>query len=41
MQYPAPGEPDLARRITDDLQAAGFLAQAVDGAALITASGCR
>jgi 4,5-DOPA dioxygenase extradiol len=30
MQYPAPGEPDLARRITDDLQAAGFLAQAVD-----------
>jgi 4,5-DOPA dioxygenase extradiol len=30
MQYPAPGEPNLARRITDDLQAAGFLAQAVD-----------
>ncbi|MBU2485558.1 MAG: dioxygenase [Alphaproteobacteria bacterium] len=30
MQYPAPGEPVLARRIADDLQAAGFPARAVD-----------
>ena len=30
MQYPAPGEPALARRIADDLQAAGFPARAVD-----------
>lgn len=30
MQYPAPGEPDLARRIAGDLQAAGFAARAVD-----------
>lgn len=30
MQYPAPGEPELARRIADDLQAAGFPARAVD-----------
>ena len=30
MQYPAPGEPDLARRIAGDLQAAGFPARAVD-----------
>jgi 4,5-DOPA dioxygenase extradiol len=27
---PAPGEPELARRIADDLQAAGFPARAVD-----------
>lgn len=30
MQYPAPGEPELAQRITGDLQAAGFSARAVD-----------
>ncbi|MCZ4288735.1 DODA-type extradiol aromatic ring-opening family dioxygenase [Hoeflea alexandrii] len=30
MQYPAPGEPELARRIAGDLQAAGFPARAVD-----------
>lgn len=30
MQYPAPGEPVLARRIADDLQVAGFPARAVD-----------
>lgn len=30
MQYPAPGEPDLARRIADDLEAAGFDARSVD-----------
>lgn len=30
MQYPAPGEPALARRIAGDLQAAGFPARAVD-----------
>jgi 4,5-DOPA dioxygenase extradiol len=41
MQYPAPGEPKLARRIADDLQAAGFLARRWTGVALIMASGCR
>lgn len=30
MQYPAPGEPELARRIAGDLEAAGFAARAVD-----------
>ncbi|WP_417415372.1 DODA-type extradiol aromatic ring-opening family dioxygenase [Hoeflea sp.] len=30
MQYPAPGEPELARRIVSDLQAAGFAAKAMD-----------
>ena len=30
MQYPAPGEPELARRIAGDLLAAGFAARAVD-----------
>ena len=30
MQYPAPGEPDLARRIVGDLQAAGFVAKAME-----------
>lgn len=30
MQYPAPGEPNLARRIADDLEAEGFAARAVD-----------
>jgi 4,5-DOPA dioxygenase extradiol len=30
MQYPAPGAPDLARRIAGDLQAAGFAARAID-----------
>ena len=30
MQYPAPGEPQLARRIAADLQAAGFNSRAVD-----------
>jgi 4,5-DOPA dioxygenase extradiol len=29
MQYPAPGAPDLARRIVSDLEAAGFAARAV------------
>lgn len=30
IQYPAPGEPNLARRIADDLEAEGFAARAVD-----------
>jgi len=30
MQYPAPGEPDLAQRIASDLQAAGFAAKAME-----------
>jgi len=30
MRYPAPGEPELARRIASDLQAVGFAARAVD-----------
>jgi 4,5-DOPA dioxygenase extradiol len=30
IQYPAPGEPDLARRIADQFEAAGFAARAVD-----------
>lgn len=30
MQYPAPGEPELARRIAGDLQKAGFVARAAD-----------
>lgn len=30
MQYPAPGEPDLAQRIVGDLQAAGFAAKAME-----------
>ena len=30
MQYPAPGDPVLARRIATDLEAAGFAARAVD-----------
>lgn len=30
MQYPAPGEPQLARRIVGDLQKAGFIARAAD-----------
>lgn len=30
IQYPAPGEPELARQIAADLQAAGFTSRAVD-----------
>jgi len=30
IQYPAPGEPELARRIAGDLQKAGFVARAAD-----------
>lgn len=31
MQYPAPGDPDLARAIADRLTAAGFLSRAIEG----------